>query len=274
MTTSILGSGDSLSMHVELGKRIGGGAFGAVHRGRFHGTEVAVKLVEGGPAELRSFESEAKMLATLRHPNITLFMGAFLDPRARRWAIVTEFVDRGSLWDVLREPQLDWNFRRQTHVALGIARGLTYLHAHQPPVVHRDVKSPNVLVDDAFRVKLCDVGLARYSTATVMTVGCGTPQWMAPEIANSLPYGPAADVFSFGIVLSEIAARRCPYDDHPHLSGIALAVNIVHNNLRPFLPPDSPFSTLATHCWHPNPRARPSMKSVLASLDTILSDLP
>ena len=258
---------------LEIGDRIGGGAFGSVHRGRFHGTDVAVKIVEGGPAELKNFQMEAKMLATLRHPNVTLFMAAFLDPSAKKWALVTEFVERGSLWDVLRETDLDWTEKRQVQVALGVARGLAYLHAHN--VLHRDLKSPNILVDDDYRIKLCDVGLARHCGHQNMTVGCGTTQWMAPEIANSQPYGPPADVFSFAIVLFEIASRQCPYDeyfaDHEEVNAVALALRVVHHGLRPTLPPLCSFAALATLCWAPDPTSRPPIKAAIPVLETLLA---
>ena len=103
------------------------------------------------------------MLARLRHPNVCLFMGACFDEQAPHWALVTEYISQGSLWDALRDPRGDraWPLGRRYRVGAGIARGLAYLHAHRPPVLHRDVKSPNVLVDVGDVAKLCDVGLAR-----------------------------------------------------------------------------------------------------------------
>ena len=111
---------------IEILERIGGGAFGTVHRGRFRSTEVAVKLVPalGDPGALAAFEGEAAMLARLRHPNVCLFMGASLEPGASHWAIVTEYVAAGSLWDALRVEGAAWPVARQRAVALGVARGL------------------------------------------------------------------------------------------------------------------------------------------------------
>ncbi|KAJ8609192.1 hypothetical protein CTAYLR_008429 [Chrysophaeum taylorii] len=251
---------------VTICERIGGGAFGSVYRGSFRGTEVAVKVV--------GTTVEAAMLSKLRHPNICLFMGSLrLDGG---YGIVTEFVRRGSLWDVLREPDLEWPLWRQAKVAADIARGLAYLHAHAPPVVHRDVKSPNVLCDFGFRVKLCDVGLAKEHDDLRMTAGCGTPQWMSPECLAGRPYGPKADVYSFAVVLYEIVTRRCPYDDDDvggggkGAGGVALAVQVVQSGLRPDLggaacPPD--LRRLITAAWAFDPARRPDIHDAIPLLD-------
>ena len=273
-----------LSMsEIEVLERIGGGAFGNVHRGFFRSTEVAVKLVPalGDAAMEQSFRAEAEMLSRLRHPNVCLFMGASFEAGAPHYAIVTEYVAAGSLWDALRGEGGDaaWPRERRRFVALGVARGLAYLHAHRPPVLHRDIKSPNVLCDVGDRVKLCDVGLARSadgggggasaSSAAAMTAGCGTPQWMAPEVLKAEPYGRAADVYAFAVVLFEVAARRCPYDDRPDLTGVALAVAVVHDGIRPTLPvgADPVLADLAAACWATDPDARPSVQSALATLE-------
>ena len=88
---------------IEILERIGGGAFGQVHRGRFRATEVAVKLVpRTSEQELKQFRAEAAMLARLRHPNVCLFMGACFEEG--QCALVTEYVPQGSLWDALRDP--------------------------------------------------------------------------------------------------------------------------------------------------------------------------
>ena len=211
--------------------------------------------------------------ARLRHPTVCLFMGASFEAGAAHYAIVTEYVAAGSLWDALRA-DAPWPAARRRVVALGVARGLAYLHAHRPPVLHRDVKSPNVLCDVGDRVKLCDVGLARNAgaaatAAAAMTAGCGTPQWMAPEILKAEPYGRAADVYAFAVVAFEVATRRCPYDDRPDLQGVALAVAVVHERLRPTLPPDADpvLAKLARACWAHDPGDRPPIAAALDELE-------
>ena len=143
-----------------------------VWKGTWRGTPVAVKVLSAtcqqhiAPAVLQAFRDEVGMLARLRHPNICLFLGASLTPPNR--AIVTELVSRGSLWDVLRMPKLslfgaqevagsqwavpEWVARR---ILADTCGGLVYLHGHSPtPIIHRDMKSANLLLDDSFHVKV------------------------------------------------------------------------------------------------------------------------
>lgn len=95
-------------------------------------------------------------------------------------------------------------------MALDAARGVLYLHSFNPPILHRDLKSLNLLLDEAFRTKLADFGWTR-TLANYMTSKIGTYQWMAPEVIAGQVYTEKADVFSFGIILWEIAAREPPY---------------------------------------------------------------
>ena len=136
-------------------------------------------------AELKAFIDEVQMLAHLRHPNICLFMGVCIDPPNR--SIVTELVSRGSLWDVLRTPNIfdgsdsqHWPMWAIAKVMDGTCKGLIYLHSNKPqPIIHRDLKSANILLDDSFNVKICDFGLARLRDfSTQMTANVGTVQVM------------------------------------------------------------------------------------------------
>lgn len=136
---------------------LGGGSFGQVWKGSWRGTPVAVKVLSpvcqaSLPEKLSvAFNDEVAMLARLRHPNICLFMGACLAPPNR--AIVTEFVARGSLWDVLRTPNLFSGFSGPLHwpawasrrVLDSCLRGILYLHKHEPPIIHRDLKSVSMI---------------------------------------------------------------------------------------------------------------------------------
>ncbi|KAI3968754.1 hypothetical protein MKX01_028904 [Papaver californicum] len=94
------------------------------------------------------------------------------------------------------------------------ARGINYLHNCDPPVVHRDLKSSNLLVDKNWTVKVGDFGLSRLKHATYLTTktGKGTPQWMAPEVIRNDPSDEKSDVYSFGVILWEIATRKIPWD--------------------------------------------------------------
>lgn len=157
-------------------------------------------------------------MESLRHPNIVMFMGACT--KLPNLAIVLEYCSRKSLWNLLQnhEIKLTWEDRRR--LALEIAKGMNYLHSFPTPVLHRDLKrypvlsSLNILIDDGYRPKIADFGWTRLK-ADIMTGKIGTYQWMAPEVIKSQKYTEMADVFSFGVILWEIAAREPPYKSSP-----------------------------------------------------------
>ncbi|KAL3826522.1 hypothetical protein ACHAXA_004359 [Cyclostephanos tholiformis] len=284
---------------------IGGGGFGQVWRARWKGTPVAVKVLTGSAqtetvpkAILEEFIAEINMLSGMRHPNICLFMGACLDPPNR--AIVTELCENGSLWDALRSPlsiyevadgetrlawPLDlyypitptfhpplapagaWPWALVKRVASGTARGMCYLHSGNPPVLHRDLKSANILLDLSFTAKLADFGLSRLKAVrSGMTGNCGTVQWMAPEVLCSEKYAEPADVFSFGIILWEMLTKECPYDG---MTPIQCALTVLNQNKRPEIPEWCPqsFRVLINRCVERDPLSRPTFAEILAALD-------
>lgn len=170
---------------LELGSIIGRGAFGEVRAGQWRGTAVAVKvlLLPAGPADCQSivkdFDAEVKIMSQMRHPNICMFMGVCLDPRC----LVIELVSEGSLWTVLRrlaaseDPKVASNPHLSLGFVTGTAQGMTYLHSFNPPILHRDLKSPNLLVTRAYEIKISDFGLSRVKAKLVtMTGNCGTIQ--------------------------------------------------------------------------------------------------
>lgn len=127
-----------------------------VYKGVWRSTEVAVKrFLEQNlsPAILRDFKAEVSIMSRLRHPNVVLFLGAVVQPP--QLAIVTEFMPRGSLFRLLHRARngADVDPKRRLAMALDIAKGLNYLHTCKPMIVHRDLKSPNLLVDRDWTVK-------------------------------------------------------------------------------------------------------------------------
>ena len=110
--------------------------------------------------------------------------------------IVTQYVPRGSLFRLLhRTPSFQPDERRRLQMALDVCRGMNYLHTSRPPVIHRDLKSPNLLVDKDLTVKVCDFGLSRVRRSTVLSAKsqAGTPEWTAPEVLKSQPCNEASD---------------------------------------------------------------------------------
>ncbi|KAH1116554.1 hypothetical protein GLYMA_17G033700v4 [Glycine max] len=199
-----------------IGEQIGQGSCGTVYHALWYGSDVAVKVFskqEYSDDVILSFRQEVSVMKRLRHPNILLYMGAVTSPQ--RLCIVTEFLPRGSLCRLLHRntSKLDW--RRRVHMALDIARGVNYLHHCNPPIIHRDLKSSNLLVDKNWTVKVGDFGLSRLKHETYLTTktGRGTPQWMAPEVLRNEPSDEKSDVYSFGVILWEIATEKIPWDN-------------------------------------------------------------
>ncbi|GMI10639.1 hypothetical protein TrVE_jg2280 [Triparma verrucosa] len=275
---------------LKLSSLIGGGGFGQVWSATYHGTPVAVKILTAQvnlptPA-LNEFQSEVMMLSHLRHPNICLFMGANFEAPNR--CIVTECVSRGSLWDCLRtklEPpwkecdngwvggwpggsvaEGTWPFGLVKRVIEGGGRGMAYLHQADPPVLHRDLKSANLLLDDGYNVKICDFGLARLKAYTNSHTGnTGTTQWMAPEVLMNQRYGEKADVYSFGVIIWEVLTRECPFEG---MSQIQVAVKVLNEKGRVEVPrwckTGCPkLAALVDKCLEHSPNLRPSFAQIL-----------
>ena len=162
--------------------KLGEGAFGAVYKGNFYGATVAVKVLKDPSREkCTEFEREMKIAASLHHPNVVQVYGAIMEGNV---AIVMEYLDL-TLEDFIK--QSDKN-RRDKHFkshALGVAKGLLYLHSKTPPVMHRDLHLGNVLLkkvgDDEYEVKIGDLGSANTLSKRIMTPDRGTPAYAAPE---------------------------------------------------------------------------------------------
>ncbi|KAL8196699.1 hypothetical protein R6Q57_024592 [Mikania cordata] len=139
---------------LQIGERIGIGSYGEVYRSEWNGTEVAVKKFMNqdisGDA-LTQFKGEIEIMLRLRHPNVVLFMGAVTRPP--NLSILTEFLPRGSLYKLLHRTNVQLDEKRRMRMALDVAKGMNYLHTSNPVIVHRDLKTPNLLVDKNWVVK-------------------------------------------------------------------------------------------------------------------------
>lgn len=211
------------------------GQFGAVYRGTYQTLDVAIKKVShddsGGQQEVAwdhdvYFRREVEILASVRHPHVLKFIvrarvprGAHLNThrairqgvamQGRDLYIVTEFVNGGNLRQYLKKYSPQWPERIM--MSIQIAEALDYLHGKN--IVHRDVKTENVLLDRYRRVKLCDFGFAREvgdQTTRKMKTFCGSEFFEAPEIMFCLDYDERVDTFSYGLVLCEIISRKQP----------------------------------------------------------------
>lgn len=166
-------------------------------------------------------------------------------------------------------PKGTWHWVLVKHVARGAARGMAYLHSGKPPVLHRDLKSANILLDESYTAKVCDFGLSRLKAhETSMTGNCGTVQWMAPEVLSNERYNEKADVFSYGIICWELLTAECPYDG---MTPIQCALAVLNRDQRPTIPKWCPPSlqALIRSCWKRDPALRPTFEQVIAALDSM-----
>ncbi|KAK1438035.1 hypothetical protein QVD17_03836 [Tagetes erecta] len=271
---------------------VGEGGYGVVYKGTLiNGTEVAVKklLNNLGQAE-KEFRGEVEAIGHVRHKNLVRLLGYCIEGTQRM--LVYEYVDNGNLeqWlhgDTRECGVLTWEARMK--VLLGIAKALAYLHeAIEPKVVHRDIKSSNILIDHDFNGKLSDFGLAKLldsGESHINTRVMGTFGYVAPEYANTGMLNEKSDIYSFGVLLLEAVTGRDPVD----YNRVANEVNLVEwlkmmvGNRRaeevvdPNLDPKPSTHALkrsllvALRCVDPDSGKRPKMSQIVRMLD---SDFP
>ncbi|DBA75450.1 TPA: hypothetical protein ACH3X1_010707 [Trebouxia sp. C0004] len=264
---------------LELGPRIGIGSFGEVYRGTWRHTDVAVKKFleqDLSPQLMQEFKAEVSIMKRLKHPNVVLFMGACTQPP--NLSIVTQFVPRGSLFRLLHRAgqhgALQLNDQRRIRIALDVARGMNYLHSCRPPIVHRDLKSPNLLVDKDLTVKVCDFGLSRVRRSTWLSSKsqAGTPEWTAPEVLRSQAYNEKSDVYSFGVILWELCTGQEPWSDKNAMQvvgavGWGNAQLPLTGDMQPVL------QGLIQSCWG-QPQDRPGFGEIIAILKPMVQNTP
>ncbi|XP_057717898.1 probable serine/threonine-protein kinase SIS8 [Arachis stenosperma] len=270
----VLGEGTEWEIQWEdlsVGERIGIGSYGEVYRADCNGTEVAVKKFldqDFSGDALAQFKSEVEIMLRLRHPNVVLFMGAIT--RSPHFSILTEFLPRGSLYRLLHRPNVRIDEKRRLRMALDVAKGMNYLHTSNPPIVHRDLKSPNLLVDKHWVVKVCDFGLSRMKHHTFLSSkSCaGTPEWMAPEVLRNEPANEKCDVYSFGVILWELATMMIPWKG---LNPMQVVGAVGFQNKRLEIPDNvnPAVAQIIRDCWQMEPHLRPSFAQLMSRLSRL-----
>ncbi|KAJ6318638.1 hypothetical protein OIU76_014067 [Salix suchowensis] len=281
---------------LEMRHEVAHGTFGTVYRGTYDDHDVAVKLLDWGEdgiattaetaAVRASFQQEVAVWHKLDHPNVTKFVGASMgisnlkipakNPSdghislpARACCVVVEYLPGGTLKHYLiRNSRRKLAFKVVIQLALDLSRGLSYLHSKK--IVHRDVKTENMLLDSHRNLKIADFGVARVEAQNPceMTGETGTLGYMAPEVLDGKPYNRRCDVYSFGICLWEIYCCDMPY---PNLSFADVSSAVVRQNLRPEIPRCCPSSlaNVMRRCWDGNAEKRPEMAEVVKMLEAV-----
>eukprot|EP00210_Caulerpa_lentillifera_P001030 g993.t1 len=253
---------------ITLGKRIAVGGFAEVFTANYQGSTVAVKrYFDQDSTAIEQFRHEVSLLARLRHPNLILFMGYCRTPEL---SIIYEFMPRGSLFDILRSN--DGTPLDDPHIEIvlvSVARGMNYLHTRLPPILHLDLKSPNILIDHAWRVKITDFGVSQLRSRTLVSGNHGsegTPHWMAPEAMRSEKVNESTDVFSFGVIIWELLTGRVPWHDL-HAIQVIARVGFQNQSLPRPDHPDRVLVDLMESCLDHDPSKRPRFSEIITILD-------
>lgn len=299
---------------LQLGEKIGSGSYGEVYRSTYLMSPVAVKVFHmnlktptlstalnqnnlqrmstvnvlqrfasaNSQAKYREFVREVELMSVVRHPNLVLYMGACGDPFTPL-CIVSELFTGGNLHTFLHaREEYRPSFRTAVSICLNIARGMYYLHSSQPSILHRDLKSRNVLLsgrrgpDGMPHVVICDFGLCQLFGEDGQSgpAQMGTAAYMSPDAINGLPYSAEDDVYSYGILMHEIFSGKVPYKG---IRVMQLIFQVANCGLRPTSNIDNEMPRdireLMVECWHEERSRRPSFDNIIAKLDVVNDDL-
>ncbi|KAG2666977.1 hypothetical protein I3760_15G091000 [Carya illinoinensis] len=202
---------------------IGSGAFGKVYRGLLSdGLVVAIKRAQQGSTQgLLEFKTEIELLSRVHHKNLVGLVGFCFEQEEQM--LIYEFMPNGTIRDSLSGKSgiyLDWN--RRLYVALGSGTGLAYLHEHaNPPIIHRDVKSTNILLDENLTAKVADFGLSKLVSDTsnghISTQVKGTMGYLDPEYYQTQQLTEKSDVYSFGVFMLELLTSKRPFENGKYI---------------------------------------------------------
>jgi len=280
-------------------KLIATGLNGRVYSAKYRNEFVAVKeftaaTIQNSERIFQEFCSEVRFLCELSHPSIIKCFGFSLDPNAM---VVMEFCEFGDLHNFIgKHKPLSWRMRLRC--MNNIAGGISYLHAQTPPVVHRDLKSPNILIcssnpKDKIVAKISDFGLSMSLWNPIREEthdrDVHTATWLAPEVMSSFAYSEKVDCYALGIIMWELLACNHPFEEFNFKFNSALEEAII-SGLRPSipaLPEDQAKNAIVRHiynrytnllrkCWDNSPNARPSAKEIYDTceeLESMLSPL-
>ncbi|GMF42648.1 unnamed protein product [Phytophthora lilii] len=274
---------------VQVDQLIGRGTFGEVYSGFFKGEKVAVKklLPETQDKEdhVNGFLAEIKITATLEHPHIVRFIGVAWTS-VSDLCVVQEFMEGGDLRSLLDRYEAERHSigfdREKTKIAMQICSALAYMHSLSPPVIHSNLKSRNVLLNGAMEAKVTNFGTSPKRTFRTPTETKNMTLWMAPEVIRGEMHNTDADMFSFGVVLSELDMLSAPYAQARQqirdsswrpLQDADILQKVTKGSLRVVFSESGPMALaeLGRACVSVNPLKRPTASEALYQLQTILA---
>uniref|UniRef100_A0A0D9ZX46 non-specific serine/threonine protein kinase n=1 Tax=Oryza glumipatula TaxID=40148 RepID=A0A0D9ZX46_9ORYZ len=271
---------------------IGAGGYGTVYRGKLpDGQLIAIKRSKQGSMQGGlEFKTEIELLSRVHHKNLVGLVGFCFEKGERM--LVYEFIPNGTLSEALygiKGVQLDWS--RRLKIALDSARGLAYLHDHaNPPIIHRDVKSTNILLDERMTAKVADFGLSLLVSDSEEGQFCtnvkGTLGYLDPEYYMTQQLTAKSDVYSFGVVLLELIVAQPPiYKQKYIVREVKTALDMgdqMHCGLKDVMDPVlqktgdlrgfARFLKLALQCVEDLGTDRPSMNTIVREIEVIMQD--
>ncbi|CAK4689654.1 hypothetical protein LEN26_019691 [Aphanomyces euteiches] len=269
------------------------GGYGVVFKATYKGIQVAMKQLLPSKAKdqhaIQEFMNEIRLCARLDHPKIVGFVGISWST-LHDLAVLSEFMPHGDVTDLLKaerkkpakERVFHWESTKlfatsKTLVAADVADALTFLHSFEPTIIHRDLKSKNVLMAENWEAKLSDFGISRVtSNDDTMTSNIGTVAWIAPEVLTGGRYSEKADIYSFGVFLSELDTLESPYAEMNEknaggFSNARIAMMVSEGALQPSFTDTipSPILELARKCLSYHDVNRPSAKQIAEALRSL-----
>ena len=244
-------------------KLIATGGFGKVYLAIYipTGCRCAVKELNYEKLEGRNltfFIREVRILALCDNFFLLPFVGFTAE---FPFTIVTEYIPNGSLYDALQNSQRKLDGTEKTIIALGIACGMARLHSLG--IIHRDLKSLNILLDINNYPRICDFGISRFKQdkTSNVTQQIGTPHWMAPEMFSTNDYTNAVDIYAYAILLWEILCEETPFKG---FSALQIMNAVCEKNQRPAIPPNTPpnLQKVIQLCWNKDPAKRPPFDKI------------
>lgn len=264
------------STELSFSRKLGEGTSAVVFCGVYRGQDVAIKVLKDKAEAkvLSEFKKEFEIMSALRSPHVVFFYGACMQPSM---CMVLEFCHKGALYDVLNDMNEDITWDKVLKAAADTVRGLACLHNWKPQIVHRDLKSLNLLVDANWSVKVSDFGTSRFTSgenADLSTLGKlrGTYAYCAPEVYFGKNFTTKADIFSLGVILWEMAFRclngtyEQPYAEYKQIVfDFQIIIQSAKMDKRPTIPSNCPeeFAALIRRCWDKDPDVRPDTPEVI-----------
>eukprot|EP00742_Colponemidia_sp_Colp-10_P007364 GILJ01007928.1.p1 GENE.GILJ01007928.1~~GILJ01007928.1.p1 ORF type:complete len:600 (-),score=61.12 GILJ01007928.1:121-1668(-) len=222
------------------------------------------------PEMVVKYMREIDILSRLRHPNVIMLYGVCVTPPTV--SLVMEYASQGSLFDQLILFQHELSSLKRHRYLMDATRGLAFLHTHHPPVVHGDIKSLNLLIDEHGTLKVADFGESRFMReADKVSEDSGfyrhTPNWTAPEVFGVKPTL-ESDVYSLGMVIYEIFTGKQPFGDVSERHTIP---GLILQGKRPTLPLSlaAPMKELVVRCWSQDPLERPTADELLRAVSAM-----